>query len=197
MCRYRNKSYVCSHVLAFRPLWWHSVGADVFVLRRRRRFVSFVCLPLLKKYILIFPHALCCELFSGRDDGHRERRHEEERVFTRRARIEEFPQCGRGFSVRTFVASFVLRVRLIIRIRALRVVLLCGVASMTRRDSSAISKHRRRRRRRRRRRSETLGYQNAVSFGRGIRVAEEKRKSSRRVEKMMREDESALRADDD
>ena len=134
MCRYRNKSYVCSHVLAFRPLWWHSVGADVFVLRRRRRFVSFVCLPLLKKYILIFPHALFCELFSGRDDGHRERRHEEERVFTRRARIEEFPQCGRGFSVRTFVASFVLRVRLIIRIRALRVVLLCGVASMTRCD---------------------------------------------------------------
>ena len=124
MCRYRNKSYVCSHVLAFRPLWWHSVGADVFVLRRRRRFVSFVCLPLLKKYILIFPHALCCELFSGRDDGHR----------ARRARIEEFPQCRRGFSVRTFVASFVLRVRLIIRIRALRVVLLCGVASMTRRD---------------------------------------------------------------
>ena len=111
MCRYRNKSYVCSHVLAFRPLWWHSVGADVFVLRRRRRFVSFVCLPLLKKNILIFPHALCCELFSGRDDGHRERRHEEERVFTRRARIEEFPQCGRGFSVRTsrFVASFVAR----------------------------------------------------------------------------------------
>ena len=189
MCRYRNKSYVCSHVLAFRPLWWHSVGADVFVLRRRRRFVSFVCLPLLKKYILIFPHALCCELFSGRDDGHRERRHEEERVFTRRARIEEFPQCGRGFSVRTFVASFVLRVRLIIRIRALRVVLLCGVASMTRRDrnfktSSSSS-------------SGTFGYQNAVSFGRGIRVAEEKRKSSRRVEKMMREDESALRADDD
>ena len=82
-----------------------------------------------KKIILFFP-----ELFSGRDDGHRERRHEEERVFTRRARIEEFPQCGRGFSVRTFVASFVLRVRLIIRIRALRVVLLCGVASMTRRD---------------------------------------------------------------
>ena len=111
MCRYRNKSYVCSHVLAFRPLWWHSVGADVFVLRRRRRFVSFVCLPLLKKYILIFPHALCCELFSGRDDGHRERRHEEERVFTRRARIEEFPQSGRGFSVRTsrFDASFVAR----------------------------------------------------------------------------------------
>ena len=82
-----------------------------------------------KKIILFFP-----ELFSGRDDGHRERRHEEERVFTRRARIEEFPQCGRGFSVRTFVASFVLRVRLIIRIRALRVVLLFGVASMTRRD---------------------------------------------------------------
>ena len=82
-----------------------------------------------KKIILFFP-----ELFSGRDDGHRERQHEEERVFTRRARIEEFPQCGRGFSVRTFVASFVLRVRLIIRIRALRVVLLFGVASMTRRD---------------------------------------------------------------
>ena len=31
-----------------------------------------------------------------------------------------------------------------------------------------------------------------MSFGRGIRVAEEKRKSSRRVEKMMVEDESAL-----
>ena len=78
----------------------------------------FLCLllPLLREdkeevNLHFSPHTCCCELFSGRDDGHRERRHEEERVFTRRARIEEFPQSGRGFSVRTsrFVASFVAR----------------------------------------------------------------------------------------
>ena len=138
-----------------------------------------------KKIILFFP-----ELFSGRDDGHRERQHEEERVFTRRARVEEFPQSGRGFSVRTLSLRVARSINFFSLIRFILWVTTesaCGfvMVASTRRDWAQ--------------------FQNVVVGDarmpkrRGFwtwhsRRGREKKIIANRVE--MREDESALRVDD-
>ena len=111
MCVGIETNHTYTHVLAF----VHSGGTLLVPMFSYSRCaaVSFLCLssPFKEVHPHFFPTHFVAS-FSPAEMTDIEKGGMKKSASYKTRSDREFPQCGRGFSVRTFVASFVLRVRL-------------------------------------------------------------------------------------